>query len=264
MKFIAAMDHSGGSTGGVLDRYEQTYTEETKMDLIHDMRTRMINAPSFNGDNIWGTILYKDTVLRGVSATLLEKEIVSFLKVDSGVIFSGMLKPFNLGEMINIAKEHRCVGTKMRSIVYSKDVLEPIVKEQFELAKKIFDNGLIPIIEPEIPIDHMNKSELETMLDASMKAHLGRFKGQCILKLTLPEINGLYSDYSNHPKVVKVVALSGGYSTETACKRLSEQPAMGASFSRALSENLYANQRDVDFNASLAWNIKRISEACSV
>jgi len=259
------MDHSGGSTGKMLDRYEQTYTEETKMDLIHAMRTRMINAPSFNGDNIWGAILFKDTVERGMAKTLLEeKEIVSFLKVDSGIIFSGMLKPFNLGNMIDIAKEHRCVGTKMRSIIYSKDVLEPIVKEQFELAQMIFDNGLIPIIEPEIPIDHMNKSELECTLDASLRAHLGRFKGQCILKLTLPEIKGLYTNYSTHPKVVKVVALSGGYSTKTACKRLSEQPAMGASFSRALSENLYISQRDVDFNASLGWNIKRISEACSI
>ena len=260
-KFIAAMDHSGGSTGGVLERYEQEYTEDNKMALVNDMRLRMINSPKFNDTYIWGSILYKDSVDRGLSHHIKSKGIKTFLKVDSGCEDNGYLKYFRVDDMIIYAHEHGCYGTKMRSIVKSPDTIEMILTQQFALAEKISDSGLVPIIEPEVPIDYGNKQELEGLLSTALAERLVTYTGKCILKLTLPETTNLYLGFANHPKVERVVGLSGGYSTLQACDRLGQQDKVSASFSRALSEGLYAHQTDDQFNEKISDNIKRISNA---
>jgi fructose-bisphosphate aldolase class I len=224
-RFIAAMDHSGGSTGGVLERYEQEYTEENKMDLVNDMRLRMINSPKFTSTYIWAAILYKDSVDKGLAYHLNAKDIKPFLKIDSGCEDNGYLKYFRLDDMITYAHEHGCYGTKMRSIVKTA------------------------LIMPMIQLYHM------------LDDHLKEFDGKCIFKLTLPETPNLYKNFTNHPKVEKVVGLSGGYSTLQACDRLGQQDNVSASFSRALSEGLYAHQTDDEFTAKISDNIKRISNA---
>ena len=262
-KFIAAMDHSGGSTGGVLERYGQAYTEEDKMEKVHEMRLRMVNSPDFNSDNIWAAILYKDTVDRGMCPILKEKGIQSFMKVDSGTNDNGTLKDFNLDVMLNFAVRHGVTGTKMRSIVKSPALGSTVLHEQFKLAEKIYGWELMPIIEPEIPIDHPNKAGLEIGLFQMLERTLDVYKGKCILKLTLPEQPGLYAPLTSHYNVHKVVGLSGGYSTQEACRRLAQNEGMSASFSRALSENLLASQTDEEFNNTLGNNIKAITEASS-
>ena len=260
-RFIAAMDHSGGSTGGVLERYEQEYTEENKMDLVNDMRLRMINSPKFTSTYIWAAILYKDSVDKGLAYHLNAKDIKPFLKIDSGCEDNGYLKYFRLDDMITYAHEHGCYGTKMRSIVKTDLIMPMILTQQFALAEKISKSGLIPIVEPEIPIDHPNKADLETQLYHMLDDHLREFDGKWIFKLTLPETPNLYKNFTNHPKVEKVVGLSGGYSTLQACDRLGQQDNVSASFSRALSEGLYAHQTDDEFTAKISDNIKRISNA---
>jgi len=261
MSFIAAMDHSGGSTGGVLDRYGQEYTEENKMEKVHAMRLRMVNSPDFVKENIWGAILYKDTVERGMVPVLHEKGIQAYLKVDSGCEEDGSLKDFDLQLMIEFALLNECAGTKMRSIVKSIDAMDKILDQQFELAQKIANAGLMPIIEPEIPIDHPEKASYENMLGDEIEDRLEDFEGECILKLTLPERPNIYSDVMRADGVKKVVGLSGGYSTEEACDRLSKQRGMTASFSRALSEGLFANQTDEEFNQAISKNINMIRDA---
>ena len=261
-KFIAAMDHSGGSTGGVLERYEQEYTEEDKMEKVHAMRLRMVSNPDFNSDNIWAAILYKDTIERGMVPILKEKHIKAILKVDSGCNEDGTLKDFNLDAMITYAQIHECYGTKMRSIINDESMIIPIVKQQFIIAKKIASTGLVPIIEPEIPINHPNKAELEGSLLEYLKTNLNSSDMKCILKLTLPEVPDFYSDLET--PLVKLVGLSGGYTTEEACKRLTLNTNMTASFSRALSEGLYADQYDDLFNGVLSENINNIVKASEV
>jgi len=263
MKFIAAMDHSGGSTGSVLVRYGVEYTEDTKMDLVHDMRLRMINSPDFIHKNIWAAILYRDSVDRGAVKNLNAKGIEAFLKIDSGCEDDGTLKVFNLDEMIMYALTHNCYGTKMRSIVKTEQILKTILDQQFEYAEKIYAEDLIPIVEPEVPIDHPKKAELEVILEDELYRSLEKFKGRCILKLTLPETANLYTSLINHPHVEKVVGLSGGYTTNEACKRLTKNSNMGASFSRGLSEGLFFNQTEEEFNEAISKNIKMISEASS-
>ena len=167
-KFIAAMDHSGGSTGGVLERYGQQYTEETKMDLVHEMRMGMVNSPDFTSDNIWAAILYQDTVKRDMVPLLKQKNIETFLKIDSGCEEDGTLKQFPLDEMIKFARERGCYGTKMRSIVKTPEVLNAVLDQQFDLAEKIYAKDLIPIVEPEIPIEHEHKQGLEIALFLSL------------------------------------------------------------------------------------------------
>jgi fructose-bisphosphate aldolase class I len=245
-KFIAAMDHSGGSTGGVLERYGQEYTEENKMDLVHAMRLRMINSPNFTSNNIWAAILYKDSVDRGAVDILGDKGIEAILKVDSGCHMNGLLKEFDLDSMIDYALEKGCTGTKMRSI---------------QLATVIFAAGLMPIVEPEVPIDSDEKIMLEEFLARELMTHLDKFDGKCILKLTLPERPNLYDALTEHPKVHKVVGLSGGYDTREACNKLGLQHNMTASFSRALSEGLFYNMSDDAFNAQLSANIHAITKA---
>ena len=262
-RFIAAMDHSGGSTGGVLERYEQEYTEDTKMEKVHAMRLRMVNSPDFNDKNIWGAILYSDTVERGMVPLLKAKGIEAFLKVDSGCRPDGTLKEFELAPMIGYAVREGCYGTKMRSIVKHSDTVKLVVNQQFSKAKRIFDAGLMPIVEPEVPIDSSKKEVIERHLVSYLKTALQDYDGKCILKLTPPEETNLYSDLVNHPKVEKVVFLSGGYSTNEACNRLGLNDNVTASFSRALSEGLTHGQTMFEFNAKISSNIKMISNAGS-
>lgn len=274
MKFIAAMDHSGGSTGSVLERYGREYTEENKMDLVHEMRLRMINSPTFTNDNIWAAILYKDSVDRGAVEVLRNKGIESYLKIDSGCNEDGTLKEFDLFGMTAYALWHGCTGTKMRSIVKSLDVMQPIIEQQYGHAISIANQNLVPIIEPEIPIDLPNKHELEVLLKGSIKQILDlfaenaneRFDGstpQVILKLTIPEEANLYHELSQHKSVKKLVGLSGGYNTALACKKLNENLDMSASFSRGLSEGLYSHQNELEFNNRIAENITAIEGASS-
>lgn len=262
-RFIAAMDHSGGSTGGVLERYGLEYTEENKMDLVHDMRLRMVNSPMFTKENIWGAILYKDTLERGMCKVLNGKGIETFLKIDSGCEDDGTLKNFDIEHMIDLAVNNFCFGTKMRSIVKTENILQPIIKQQFKFAKKISNRGLIPIVEPEVPIDHPDKNNIEMALEAYLKNKLDKFHGKMILKLTLPEQDNLYYDLSQHKNVYKLVGLSGGYNTSEACERLKKNKNMSASFSRALSESLLARDNDQQFNMAINLNITAIVAASS-
>ena len=263
-RFIAAMDHSGGSTGGVLERYGREYTEENKMDLVHEMRMRMVNSPDFNDKNIWAAILYQDTVTRGMVNVLNEKGIDSFLKIDSGCEESGLLKQFPIQEMLEWATNGigpKIYGTKMRSIVKADMMAHPVLKQQFQLARTIYDYKLIPIIEPEVPIDHPDKAAIEEFLLFHLYEFLDEYSGKCILKLTPPEVPNLYHNLTVLPNVERVVFLSGGYSTAEACNRLGLNDNVTASFSRALSENLKHDLTDTEFNATISSNIKLITEA---
>jgi fructose-bisphosphate aldolase class I len=259
--FIAAMDHSGGSTGGVLERYGQEYTEENKMDLVHAMRLRMVNSPDFTSDSIWAAILYQDTVERGMVPILKEKGIESYLKIDSGCEEDGSLKEFNIPSMLNYALRNKCTGTKMRSIVKEIKMVNAVLDQQFKLAETIYASNLMPIVEPEVPIDHQRKGDIEQVLVSYLKSKLGTLHGKCILKLTLPEVPNLYEDLILHPAVHKVVGLSGGYTTDEACKRLKENKGMSASFSRGLSQDLYVHQSDDEFDMTLSMNVTSIVEA---
>jgi len=259
--FIAAMDHSGGSTGGVLERYGQEYTEENKMDLVHAMRLRMISNKDFNSENISHAILYKDTVDRGMVSVLGKKGIRAILKVDSGCEEDGTLKDFDVRGMIDFAKLNGCVGTKMRSIVKTQDILDDILHQQFAIAQDISDSGLTPIVEPEVPIDHEDKENLEINLRKKLSKYLNKFNGSVILKLTLPDDPNLYKELLMYNTVNKIVGLSGGYTTHEACRRLSQNEDITASFSRALSEGLLVGQTDDEFNAQLSQNIADIVAA---
>ena len=269
-RFIAAMDHSGGSTGGVLERYGREYTEDNKMDRVHEMRMRMVNSPDFNDENIRGAILYQDTVTRGMVNILDEMGIDSFLKIDSGCEESGMLKQFPVKQMLEWATQRtpengsigaQIYGTKMRSIVKSVDMVRPILTQQFQLAQTICSYGLVPIIEPEVPIDHPEKELIEQELYELLEKFLNGKRFKVILKLTPPETPNLYHNLTVKHNVEKVVFLSGGYSTNEACNRLGLNENVSASFSRALSEGLTYSLTDDEFNATISSNIKKITEA---
>jgi len=256
-QFIAAMDNSGGSAGGVLDLYDREWDEKNKMERIHEFRLRMMSAPEFTSDNIFGAILYKDSVERGAVDVLDKKCIRSIIKIDEGCEPDGTLKPFDIDGMIQYTLNHGCYGTKMRSVVKSESIMVPIVKQQMMYAEKIAAAGLVPIIEPEVPIDHPSKEKIESDLSIYLESRLTKFQGDCILKVTPPEKPGLY-DYFTKLKNVKVVFLSGGYSTKEACKRLSRNSGVSASFSRALSEGLKYPQSDKEFNDVIDSNIRKI------
>jgi fructose-bisphosphate aldolase, class I len=264
-RFIAAMDHSGGSTGGVLERYGQyDYDEVSKMEKVHAMRLRMVNSPDFNDKNIWGAILYQDTVKRGMVNILDEMGIDSFLKIDSGCNEDGTLKQFPVKQMLEWATNGvgpKIYGTKMRSIVKSIDMVEPVLKQQFTLAQTISEYGLVPIIEPEVPIDHLEKELIEQELYERLEHYLQGKDFNVILKLTPPETPNLYHNLTVFPNVERVVFLSGGYPTMEACRRLSANNDVSASFSRALSEGLNYNLTADEFNAKIKNNIKMITEA---
>lgn len=278
--FIAALDQSGGSTPKALRLYgipEDAYADEREMfDLIHEMRTRIITSPAFNGDRILGAILFEQTMDREIegrgSADYLwsVKNVVPFLKVDKGLAGEAdgvqLMKPIpDLDELCERAIGKGIFGTKMRSVVkLANDAgVKAIVNQQFELGLQILGHGLVPILEPEVDIHSPEKAEAETLLKAAILEHLGQLSDdqQIMLKLTLPSVDDFYADVIAHPRVLRVVALSGGYSREEANAKLAANHGMIASFSRALTEGLSAQQSDEEFNATLDAAIQSIFEA---
>jgi len=276
--FIAALDQSGGSTPKALKLYgidESEYSGEDEMfDLIHQMRTRIITDPAFNGDRIVGAILFEQTMDRQIdgkgTAEYLwqDKGVVPFLKVDKGladeVAGSQVMKPIpGLDDLLERAKTHGVFGTKMRSVikVANEAGVTANVAQQFEIGRQILAHGLVPIIEPEIDINSPSKAEAEKLLKERILAELDGVDGQIMLKLTLPEQDGFYTELVEHPKVLRVVALSGGYSREEANARLARNPGVIASFSRAFTEGLSAQQSADEYTAALDASTQSIFEA---
>ena len=279
--FVAALDQSGGSTPKALKLYgvnEDEYNGEEEMfDLIHQMRTRIIKSAAFNSEKIIGAILFEQTMDRKIdnkfTADYLweEKHIVPFLKVDKGLEeldLDGvqLMKPIsNLADLLRRANVRHIFGTKMRSVIKkaSPEGIERVVAQQFEVAHQIIEAGLVPIIEHEVDINIPDKSRAEDILADDLRKHLDRLPEthNVMLKVTLPTINNLYKEFTKHPRVVRVVALSGGYSREKANELLAQNKGVIASFSRALSEGLSAKQTDADFDATLAKSIQGIYEA---
>ncbi len=278
--FIAALDQSGGSTPKALKLYgidEGEYEGETAMfDLMHAMRSRIITSPSFVGDRVIGAILFEQTMDREVlgkgTADYLwtEKQVVPFLKVDKGLADEAqgvqVMKPIDsLDELLARAAGKGVFGTKMRSVIKLANAvgIDQIVDQQFEVAAQIVAGGLLPIIEPEVDIHSPEKAEAETLLQAALLKALANLSPATavMLKLTLPDVDGFYRELVNHPNVVRVVALSGGYTRKDANARLGRNSGVIASFSRALTEGLSAPQSDADFDATLDQSIKGIYEA---
>ncbi len=278
--FIAALDQSGGSTPKALRLYgieESEYSGDDQMfDLIHQMRTRIITSPSFGGDRILGAILFEQTMDReidgiGTAEYLWQrKRVVPFLKVDKGLADEAdgtqVMKPIpDLDAVCEKAVGHGVFGTKMRSVIKVADEagITANVAQQFEFGRQILGHGLVPIIEPEVDINSPSKAAAEELLAARITAELDGVDQPIMLKLTLPETDGFYADLIAHPKVLRVVALSGGYSREEANARLSRNPGMIASFSRALTEGLSAQQTEAEFDAALDASVGSIFAASS-
>ena len=278
--FIAALDQSGGSTPKALKLYgidETEYSGDAAMfDLIHQMRSRLIKSKVFNGDRIVGAILFEMTMERQIdgigSAEFLwnKKKIVPFLKIDNGLAAESndvqLMKPIpELSARIAAANKHGVFGTKMRSVINLANAtgIEAVVSQQFEIGKEIIAGGLIPIIEPEVNIKSEQKAQAEEILKSSLVNHLNKLgENQTVmLKLSLPTKPNLYQELVNHPRVLKVVALSGGYSRDDANKMLAENNGVIASFSRALTEGLSAKQSDDQFDAMLDSTIQSIFNA---
>lgn len=278
--FIAALDQSGGSTPKALQQYgisENAYSSEDEMfDLVHQMRTRIITAPAFNDKKILGAILFEKTMdgaIQGLPTAqyLWDKlGVVPFLKIDKGLEDEKdgvqLMKAMpGLEGLLKRAKQAGIFGTKMRSVINvgSASGIAAVVAQQFEVAAQILDHELMPIIEPEINIKAADKAASEEILKKELLKHLNALPEgrQIMLKLTLPETENLYSELIAHPKVLRVVALSGGYSLDEACKRLSQNAGMIASFSRALSNDLRVSQSDAEFNATLGAVIDKIYNA---
>jgi fructose-bisphosphate aldolase class I len=278
--FIAALDQSGGSTPGALRAYGikdgSWSTEEQMFDLVHQMRTRIITSPVFNGDRILGAILFENTVDREVegkptAAYLWElKRVAPFLKVDKGLApeSSGvqLLKPMpDLPALLDKAAAKRIFGTKMRSFIKQASAagIKDVVSQQFEIARQIIAAGFVPIIEPEVDIHCSEKAKAEALLKAAIQPQLDALTEDqlVMLKLTLPEKDDLYAEFVSHPKVVRVVALSGGYSRDEGNRRLRRNHGVVASFSRALVEGLSVQQSDAEYNRLLDASIKSIFEA---
>jgi fructose-bisphosphate aldolase class I len=278
--FIAALDQSGGSTPKALKLYgieESTYSGETEMfDLMHAMRTRIMTSPAFTGDRVMGAILFEQTMDREVeglgTAEYLwtVKQVVPFLKVDKGLAdevdgVQLMKEIGGLDDLLARARDKGVFGTKMRSVIKLADTsgVPAIVAQQFEIGRQIVAAGLVPIIEPEVDINSPQKAEAENLLRASILEQLDSLDGSqnVMLKLTIPDQDDLYRSLVEHPRVVRVVALSGGYSRQDANARLARNHGMIASFSRALTEGLTAQQTDAEFNAMLDASIQGIYEA---
>lgn len=267
--FIAALDQSGGSSPKALARYgvpEDAYSTSDEMfDLIHDMRTRVITSPGFGGDRILGAILFADTMRRRIegvpSARYLwrEKGVVPFLKVDEGLDGERdgvrLMKPMTgLEGLLEEGRESAVFGTKMRSVIKMADRegIESNVEQQFEVGERILEAGMIPILEPEVDINSPEKAEAEDLLLRAILGRLGRLgESGVMLKLTLPSQENLYLGLVEHPNVVRVAALSGGYDHVQACESLARQRGMVASFSRALLEGLAVDQSQEEFDAVL-------------
>src|SRR5690625_5148003 len=277
--FIAALDQSGGSTPKALNAYgvsEDQYSNDDEMfDLVHKMRTRIITSPSFTPDKIIGTILFEHTMDNKIdgkytSEYLVDKGIVPFLKVDKGLaeVENGvqLMKPMpELDQLLNHAGERGIFGTKMRSniIEYNEEGIDEVVKQQFQVAQRIIDAGLVPIVEPEVNIYAEDKERIEEYLKESIKKQLDRLdtNAYVLLKLTIPTNANVYKNLIEHPQVLRVVALSGGYTIEEANKKLKENTGLIASFSRALTQELAVNQSDEDFNKNLKKAVASIYDA---
>src|ERR1044071_300645 len=278
--FIAALDQSGGSTPGALKAYgikEGAWSDEDEMfGLVHQMRARIITSASFTGERILGAILFENTMDRDIegqpTADYLwnAKRVVPFLKVDKGLAAEKegvqLMKPMpSLEQLVNRAREKRIFGTKMRSFIKQANPsgINNIVSQQFQGARQIIDAGLVPIIEPEVDIHCPEKEKAEELLKAAILEDLNRLAaGEWVmLKITLPDRDNFYADFISHQKVLRVVALSGGYTREEANQRLRRNHGVVASFSRALVEGLSAQQSDGEFNAELDRSIQSIFEA---
>ena len=281
--FIAALDQSGGSTPGALRLYgikEGAWSNEAEMfALVHQMRKRIITSPSFNGERIIGAILFEDTMDRDIESLATAdylwnvKQVVPFLKVDQGLAAEQdgvqLMKPMPaLAALLTKARAKRIFGTKMRSVIKGANPagIKKIVDQQFELGEQILAAGLLPIVEPEVDIHSRDKARSEELLKAAILEKLNRLTTDqfVMLKLTLPEQDDLYFDLIRHPRVVRVVALSGGYSQEDADNRLRKDHGMVASFSRALLEGLTAQQTDAEFNSVLEKSIQRVFDASNI
>ena len=278
--FIAALDQSGGSTPKALGLYgvssDAWSNDEGMFDVVHQMRTRIIASPSFGGDRILGAILFENTMDRQIegqsTASYLwnVKNVAPFLKVDKGladeVDGAQVMKPItNLAELLKKANANGMFGTKMRSVIKQANAagVKAVVDQQFEIGKQIVAAGLVPIIEPEVDIHCPDKAAAEDLLHAAIMGQLEGLGADelVMLKLTLPEKDNLYADCIAHPNVVRVVALSGGYSRDEANARLTRNKDMVASFSRALSEGLSAQQTEEEFDAMLDASIGAIAAA---
>jgi fructose-bisphosphate aldolase class I len=268
--FIAALDQSGGSTPKALKLYgidESTYSGDDEMfGLMHQMRSRMITSPGFNGDRVLGAILFEGTMDREIegrgSADYLwsVKRVVPFLKVDKGLVDEAdgvqVMKPMpGLDDLLARARDKGVFGTKMRSVIKHADAagINAVVAQQFEVGRQILAAGLMPIIEPEVDINSPTKQEAEALLKSAILAQLDQQPADqpVMLKLTLPSIDDFYLDLVQHPRVLRVVALSGGYSRDDANARLARNHGVIASFSRALTEGLSAQQSDDEFNGTI-------------
>jgi fructose-bisphosphate aldolase class I len=278
--FIAALDQSGGSTPGALKAYgikESAWSNEEEMfGLVHQMRARIITSPSFTGERILGAILFENTMDRDIeeqpTADYLwnVKRVVPFLKIDKGLAAEKdgvqLMKPMpELDRLLGKGKAKRIFGTKMRSFIKqaNRSGINNIVSQQFEAAQQIMAADLVPIIEPEVDIRCPEKAKAEELLKAGILEHLDQLPIEqwVMLKITLPERDNFYAECIRHPRVLRVVALSGGYTREEANQRLRRNHGIVASFSRALVEGLSAQQSDADFNAGLDRSIQSIFEA---
>jgi fructose-bisphosphate aldolase class I len=278
--FIAALDQSGGSTPKALRLYgikEGSWKNDDEMfKIVHDMRTRLITSPAFSGKRLIGAILFEGTMDREIKGQATGdflwnvKNVVPFLKIDKGLADEKdgvqLMKPISdLDALLTKAKSKNIFGTKMRSVIKQANPkgITAIVKQQFELGRQIVAKGLVPIIEPEVDIHCPDKAKAEQLLKAGILKELNKLKPDqlVMLKLTLPEQDNFYMDCIKHPSVLKVVALSGGYSRDEANKKLARNNRMVASFSRALVEGLTAQQSDKDFNAALDASIESTYQA---
>ena len=278
--FIAALDQSGGSTPKALQLYGVDSTaysnEEDMFDLVHAMRTRIAQAPAFTGERVIGAILFEMTMDRQMAGKPTaqfmweERGVVPFLKVDKGLADAAngvkMMKPMpDLDALLSRAVAAGIFGTKMRSVIDAANAqgIKDVVAQQFEVGKQILAHGLVPIIEPEVTISIADKAQAEDMLLAALTQQLNALPAgtEVMLKLTLPEVANHYKSLVEHPAVMRVVALSGGYSRDESNKRLAQNTGVIASFSRALTEGLSAQQSDADFNATIAATIDSIYQA---
>ncbi len=278
--FIAALDQSGGSTPKALAAYgvsPDAYSNDDEMfDLIHDMRSRIVNAPSFTGDKIVGAILFEMTMDRDINGKPSplylweDRRVVPFLKIDKGLMDEAdgvqLMKPMDhLDRLLPHAVEKGIFGTKMRSVINAASAtgIATNVAQQFEVGKQVIRHGLVPILEPEINIHMADKAQAEEMLRDAILAELNKLGPNevIMLKLTLPEQENIYQPLIDHPNVMRIVALSGGYTREEANARLARNRGIIASFSRALTEGLSAKQSDADFNATLGTTIDDVFAA---
>ncbi|PTG06007.1 fructose bisphosphate aldolase [Staphylococcus chromogenes] len=277
--FIAALDQSGGSTPKALSGYgvnEDQYRNDDEMfNLVHEMRTRIVTSPSFTSDKVIGAILFEQTMDREVEGQhtgdyLANKGIVPFLKIDKGLAEQKdgvqLMKPMpELESLLDRATEHKIFGTKMRSNIleFNKDGINQVIDQQFEVAQQIIAKGLVPIIEPEVNIDAADKAEIEAYLSEIIQKHLDALPEDALvmLKLTIPTNKNQYESLINHPNVVRVVALSGGYSREHANEVLKTNNGLIASFSRALINDLRVSQSDEEFDKILGETIDSIYDA---